>query len=195
MPWRVEFHSTVSREGIAGCVLRRCLIGISVCHDRCDADHAARAGRHHASARSRRFSLAFLVYNLKFLWAWVVDGVRIPLLGRLGQRVSWLLLAGAAGDRGRRQSCADRSDKRAFRRPCIAADAGRLRQARRSTSSSMPIASRTLKPISSASGRGMSQYGWRIGSAGAAAVALVVAAAVRMDRRPTSPARCSRCPR
>ena len=27
------------------------------------------------------FSLAFLVYNLKFLWAWVVDGVRLPILG------------------------------------------------------------------------------------------------------------------
>ena len=41
------------------------------------------------------FTLAFLAYNLKVLWAWVVDGVRMPLLGRLGQRVSWLLLAGA----------------------------------------------------------------------------------------------------
>src|SRR5919112_6769402 len=40
------------------------------------------------------FTLAFLVYNLKFLWAWVVDGVRLPLLGRLGQRVSWLIFAG-----------------------------------------------------------------------------------------------------
>ena len=40
------------------------------------------------------FTLAFLVYNLKWLWAWVVDGVRLPLLGRLGQRVSWLLFAG-----------------------------------------------------------------------------------------------------
>src|SRR5687767_15345849 len=40
------------------------------------------------------FSLAFLVYNLKFMWAWIVDGVRIPLLGRLGQRVSWLIVAG-----------------------------------------------------------------------------------------------------
>src|SRR4051812_40771873 len=40
------------------------------------------------------FTLAFLVYNLKFLWAWVVDGVRLPLIGRLGQRVSWLLVAG-----------------------------------------------------------------------------------------------------
>ena len=40
------------------------------------------------------FTLAFLVYNLKWLWAWIVDGVRLPILGRLGQRVSWLLVAG-----------------------------------------------------------------------------------------------------
>ena len=42
------------------------------------------------------FALALLAYNLKVFWAWIVDGVRIPLLGRLGQRVSWLLLAGLA---------------------------------------------------------------------------------------------------
>src|SRR6187431_1733377 len=40
------------------------------------------------------FSLAFLVYNLKWIWAWAVDGVKLPIIGRLGQRVSWLLLAG-----------------------------------------------------------------------------------------------------
>src|SRR5690606_11388729 len=40
------------------------------------------------------FSLAFLVYNLKWLWAWAVDGVRLPIIGRLGQRISWLLLSG-----------------------------------------------------------------------------------------------------
>ena len=40
------------------------------------------------------FTLAFLVYNLKFLWAWIVDGVHLPLIGRLGQRVSWMLVAG-----------------------------------------------------------------------------------------------------
>ena len=40
------------------------------------------------------FALAFLVYNFKFLWAWIVDGVRLPILGRLGQRVSWLIFAG-----------------------------------------------------------------------------------------------------
>ncbi len=55
------------------------------------------------------FSLAFLVYNFKFLWAWLVDGAKIPLLGRLGQRVSWLIFAGLLGDRGGHQSCAGRS--------------------------------------------------------------------------------------
>src|SRR3546814_14989539 len=40
------------------------------------------------------FSLAFLVYNLKPLWAWVVAGVRLPVLGRLGHWVSWLIFAG-----------------------------------------------------------------------------------------------------
>src|SRR5690606_39734134 len=40
------------------------------------------------------FTLAFLVYNFKVFWAWIVDGVRIPVLGRLGQRVSWMLVAG-----------------------------------------------------------------------------------------------------
>src|ERR1051325_3635618 len=40
------------------------------------------------------FTLAFLIYNLKPLWSWVVDGVRLPVLGRLGQRVSWMLLVG-----------------------------------------------------------------------------------------------------
>ena len=41
------------------------------------------------------FTLVFLAYNFKFLWAWIVDGVRLPLLGRLGQRVSWMLVTGA----------------------------------------------------------------------------------------------------
>src|SRR5690242_17782820 len=40
------------------------------------------------------FALAFLIYNLKPLWSWMVDGVRLPILGRLGQRVSWMLLVG-----------------------------------------------------------------------------------------------------
>ena len=40
------------------------------------------------------FSLAILIYNLKPLWAWMVDGIHLPVIGRLGQRVSWMLLVG-----------------------------------------------------------------------------------------------------
>ena len=40
------------------------------------------------------FALAFLVYNLKVFWAWIVDSVRLPGIGRYGQRVSWLWFAG-----------------------------------------------------------------------------------------------------
>src|SRR5690606_15924758 len=36
---------------------------------------------------------AGLAYSLKFLWSPLVDRVRLPVLGRLGQRRSWLLLA------------------------------------------------------------------------------------------------------
>ena len=38
------------------------------------------------------FSLAFLVYNFKFLWAPLIDRLHLPLLGRFGQRRSWLWL-------------------------------------------------------------------------------------------------------
>src|SRR5215218_5585987 len=40
------------------------------------------------------FALTFLAYNFKFLWAPLVDQVRLPLLGRFGQRRSWLWLVG-----------------------------------------------------------------------------------------------------
>src|ERR1043165_7126466 len=40
------------------------------------------------------FALTFLAYNFKFLWAPIVDNVRLPLIGRFGQRRSWLWLAG-----------------------------------------------------------------------------------------------------
>ena len=119
------------------------------------------------------FTLAFLVYNLKVFWAWVVDGVRLPLLGRLGQRVSWLLLAGTA---------------------VIAAvvnlalvDPGASIQATVIAAILVGVAGatydividayriETLKPAQLGIGSGMSQYGWRIGSAGAGALALVIA--------------------
>src|SRR5215813_11694512 len=40
------------------------------------------------------FALTFLAYNFKFIWAPLVDNVRIPLLGRFGQRRSWLWVTG-----------------------------------------------------------------------------------------------------
>ena len=36
---------------------------------------------------------AGMAYSFKFLWAPLVDRWRLPLLGRLGQRRGWLLLA------------------------------------------------------------------------------------------------------
>jgi PAT family beta-lactamase induction signal transducer AmpG len=38
------------------------------------------------------FSLVASSYSLKYLWSWVVDQVRLPVLGRLGRRRSWALL-------------------------------------------------------------------------------------------------------
>src|SRR5881296_1261686 len=40
------------------------------------------------------FALTFLAYNFKFLWAPIVDTVRLPWIGRWGQRRSWLWLTG-----------------------------------------------------------------------------------------------------
>lgn len=121
------------------------------------------------------FSLAFLVYNFKFLWAPLVDGVRLPLLGRLGQRVSWLLLAGtmvmlAVAWLG---LVDPRADLRFVAAAAIAVgfagatydiviDAYRIE---------------TLQPEQLGVGSGMSQYGWRIGSVAAGSLALFLATA------------------
>ena len=40
------------------------------------------------------FALTFLACS-KFLWAPLVDNVRIPVLGRFGQRRSWLWVTGS----------------------------------------------------------------------------------------------------
>ena len=120
------------------------------------------------------FSLAFLVYNLKFLWAWVVDGVRLPGLGALGQRVSWLIVAGvlviaAVANLALVDPAA--SISRAALAAILVGVAG-------STFDIVIDAYRIeiLEPRQLGVGSGMSQYGWRIGSAGAGALALVVAA-------------------
>lgn len=120
------------------------------------------------------FALVILTYNLKFLWAWIVEGVRLPVLGRLGQRVSWLLLlagfaVGAAWNLGL-------ADPRVSLGQTAAAaillgfagasfdiviDAYRIE---------------LLEPRQLGVGAGMGQYGWRIGSALLGALALLIAA-------------------
>ena len=120
------------------------------------------------------FTLGFLVYNLKPLWAWAVDSITLPLLGRIGQRVSWLIFAGIL--------VVAAVANLAFATPTtdlagtivaailvgfagatfdIVIDAYRIEH---------------LKPYQLGVGSGMSQYGYRIGNVGAASIALVVAA-------------------
>lgn len=120
------------------------------------------------------FSLAFLVYNLKWLWAWVVDGVRLPVIGVMGQRVSWLILSGlfvmvAVANLALADPKAD---------IIWTAYAAILVGVAGATFDIVIDAYRIelLEPRQLGAGSGMSQYGWRIGSAGAAAIALVVAA-------------------
>lgn len=119
------------------------------------------------------FTLAFLVYNLKVFWAWIIDGVRLPLLRRMGQRVSWMLVCGVAviaavcnlalvdpaANIGATVLAAVLVGI-AGASFDIVIDAYRIE---------------TLKPYQLGTGSGMSQYGWRIGSAGAGALALVMA--------------------
>ena len=119
------------------------------------------------------FALAFLVYNLKFLWAWIVDGVYLPVIGRLGQRVSWLLLTGALVvaaivNLGLVDPSANLGATAVA--AVLVAIAG-------ATFDIVIDAYRieSLEPRQLGVGSGMSQYGWRIGSAGAAAVALYLA--------------------
>jgi MFS transporter, PAT family, beta-lactamase induction signal transducer AmpG len=120
------------------------------------------------------FSLAFLVYNLKWLWAWVVDGVRIPVLSRLGQRVSWLLVAGAFVI----AAVANLALIDPSASLLTTAYAAVLVGVAGATFDIVIDAYRIelLEPRQLGAGSGMSQYGWRIGSAGAGALALVVAA-------------------
>ena len=119
------------------------------------------------------FTLAFLVYNLKFLWAWVVDGVHLPLIGRLGQRVSWMLVIGvlviaAVANLGLVDP------KAGLMQTAVAAI---LVGAAGATYDVIIDAYRIelLEARQLGVGAGMSQYGWRIGSTAAGALALVLA--------------------
>ncbi|MEZ5464178.1 MAG: MFS transporter [Lysobacteraceae bacterium] len=120
------------------------------------------------------FSLAFLVYSFKFLWAPLVDRLRLPLLGRFGQRRSWLWLSAIATFAA--VAFLGLTDP--------AANLGQVAMA----AVAVGVAGATfdividayrielLRPEQLGVGSGMSQYGWRIGSVSAGALALWVAA-------------------
>ena len=119
------------------------------------------------------FALTFLAYNLKFLWAPIVDHVRLPLIGRFGQRRSWLWLVGllvmaAVAFLG----IADPGESLAL----VAAAAITVGVAG-ATFDILIDAYRIelLEPSQLGVGSGMSQYGWRIGAAAAGALALILA--------------------
>jgi len=119
------------------------------------------------------FALTFLAYNFKFLWAPLIDNIKLPLIGRFGQRRSWLWLisllvilavtflgvadpnqdlltvANAAISLGVAGATLD-----------IIIDAYRIE---------------LLEPHQLGVGSGMSQYGWRIGAAATGALALIIA--------------------
>ena len=119
------------------------------------------------------FALTFLAYNFKFLWAPIVDNVRLPLISRFGQRRSWLWLVGvlvmaAVAFLG----VADPQE--ALYMVAIAAILVGVAGA---TFDIIIDAYRIelLEPRQLGAGSGMSQYGWRIGAAAAGALALVLA--------------------
>lgn len=120
------------------------------------------------------FSLAFLVYNFKFLWAPLVDSLRLPLLGRLGQRVSWLLFAGALV-MAAVAWLAVLDPQASLGMTAVAAVAVGVAGA---TYDIVIDAYRIelLRPEQLGTGSGMSQYGWRIGAVAAGSLALYVAA-------------------
>ena len=120
------------------------------------------------------FALVFLAYNFKFLWAPLVDSVRIPLLGRFGQRRSWLWVTGvlvmaAVAFLG------SIDPQQALTTVALAAVLVGVAGA---TFDIIIDAYRIelLEPRQLGVGSGMSQYGWRIGAQSAGALALIVAA-------------------
>jgi len=120
------------------------------------------------------FTLVFLAYNFKFLWAWIMDGVRLPVIGRLGQRVSWMLVAGTAVI----AAVVNLALVDPAASVASVVTAAILVGVAGATFDIVIDAYRIeiLEPRQLGVGSGMSQYGWRIGSAGAGAIALIVAA-------------------
>ena len=120
------------------------------------------------------FALTFLAYNIKFLWAPLLDTVRLPVLGRFGQRRSWLWLVGLLV-MGAVVYLGSVDPTAALPRVAAAAILVGVAGA---TFDIVIDAYRIelLEPRQLGVGSGMNQYGWRIGAASAGAVALVISA-------------------
>lgn len=119
------------------------------------------------------FALTFLAYNFKFLWAPIVDNMKLPGISRFGQRRSWLWVISLF------VICA-----------VIflgLADPGQALFTVAIAAITLGIAGATLdiiidayriellEPHQLGTGSGMSQYGWRIGASTTGAVALILA--------------------
>ncbi len=119
------------------------------------------------------FALTFLAYNFKFLWAPIVDHVRLPFIGRWGQRRSWLWLVGVLVMAAVAFLGVADPDSSLYLVAVAAIAVG----AAGATFDIIIDAYRIelLEPRQLGAGSGMSQYGWRIGAAAAGALALVLA--------------------
>ena len=119
------------------------------------------------------FALTFLAYNFKFLWAPIVDNVRLPIIGQLGQRRSWLWSIGALVMLAVAFLGIADPEEALFTVAVAAITVG----VAGATFDIIIDAYRIelLEPRQLGVGSGMSQYGWRIGAAAAGALALVLA--------------------
>jgi PAT family beta-lactamase induction signal transducer AmpG len=122
------------------------------------------------------FALTFLAYNFKFLWAPLVDNVRLPLLGRFGQRRSWLWLVGVLCMAAVAFLGIANPDESLLLVAVAAITLGICGATFDIIIDAYRI--ELLEPRQLGAGSGMSQYGWRIGSAAAGALALVLAARI-----------------
>lgn len=142
------------------------------------------------------FSLAFLVYNLKPLWAWMVDGVRVLGVHRMGQRVSWMIFAAAlvvlaVVNLGMVNALAVGQSpvgqlmvwlglgQTGDLAPLFEMAVGAILVGFAGATFDIVIDAyriEILRPDQQGVGAGMSQYGWRVGSTIAAGLALIVAA-------------------
>ena len=123
------------------------------------------------------FALAFLLYNLKFLWAPIVDRAPVPFLSRaVGQRRAWLLAVGTMVIVA--VVCLGLVDPKTSLGLTVAAT---LFVAFAGATYDIVIDGyriELLTPEQLGVGSGMSQYGWRIGSTLAAGLALFLAARI-----------------